>query len=415
MERSMSHDRDIPLDAELIELGSAPDTVLQDHLRAILAESPLDVPKLVDEIAQVEAHRGLAVYPELIYNLANLRFSPQDSKHLWQRVVRQHAEMEQKLGSPVDIRVALVNHLLKDNRTLNDPKVIGLHLFQSERPAAHRDDLTGLYGPAMFRESLGHELFHAERTGKPLSLVLVNIDEMKQVNENASFEAGNHVMRELAQVIKRDLRRSDIACRAGLEDFALILPHTSKGSAHVVAERARLAVEKHTFHADSDSACSVTVSMGVATYPADAENITELIRQTDRALYVAKSGGKNQVALFGESRRSFGRVQALLPGTFRTFADAAHSMTTVDISEGGVLFRTTDEIPVGSLIQMHIEVEPEQTIEGFGRVVYVQNGGDGTFRTGVDLRDVRNDDRCLLSKLIREASAVGQPFEASPE
>ena len=89
----MSHDRDIPLDAELIELGSAPDTVMQDQLRAILAESHMDVPKLVDEISRVEQHRGLAVYPELIYSLANLRFAPQDSKDLWKRVVRQHAEM----------------------------------------------------------------------------------------------------------------------------------------------------------------------------------------------------------------------------------------------------------------------------------------------------------------------------------
>ena len=90
-------------------------------------------------------------------------------------------------------------------------------------------------------------------------------------------------------------------------------------------------------------------------------------------------------------------------------------MTTVNISEGGVLFRTADELPVGSMVQMHIEIDPEQTIEAVGRVVYVQNGGDGTYRTGVDLRDVRNADRCVLSKLIREASSVGHPIDASPE
>lgn len=411
----MIHDRDLPLDAELIELGSDPDSVMQEYLRTILAESRMDVPRLVDEIAQFERRRGTAVYSELIYALSNLRFSPEDSKSLWGRVVSHHAEMEEKLGDLVDIRVALVSHLLEHNRTLHDPKVIGLHLFQSERPQAHRDDLTGLFGPAMFRESLGHELYHAERTGKPLSVALVNVDGLKQINEQSSFETGNHIIRELAQILNRELRRSDIACRSGVEDFGLILPHTPKSSAHVVAERARLTIENHTFRADSESACRLTVSVGIATYPADADNVTELIRQADRALYMAKRAGKNQVALFGESRRSFGRVRATLPGSFRTLAESVRTMITVDISEGGVLFRTADQMPVGSLVQMHVEIAPEQRIEAVGRVVYVENGGDGTYRTGVDLIDLRNVDRVRLSQLIRESTSVGHPVEASPE
>ena len=124
---------------------------------------------------------------------------------------------------------------------------------------------------------------------------------------------------------------------------------------------------------------------------------------------MAKAGGKNDVGLYGQSRRSYGRVDVQIPGTFRTLSDRAHVLTTVNVSEAGLLFRTDYQLQVGSIIELSVQTDPDTQVTGSGRVVHVENAGDGTYRTAVQIMEVRTADRARLAKRVRTATASEFP------
>ena len=352
---------------------------------------------LVEDVEKLVEEHGEAVYGELIYTLSHLRYDENEARPHWERILKHRESMLERLGAPVDLRVALASYFLEVNRQLHNPKIIEIQLFVRAQESAYRDELTGLYNYRLFREHLSRELFHSERNGAPLSLVMVDVDNFKAYNDSYGHEAGNQALASVAQRLTDLLRKTDIPARYGGEEFALILPATPKTSAQLVADRTREAVEKHDF-ADGTK---LTVSMGVATFPADAADTGELVRHADRALYSAKSAGKNLVALYGESRRSFGRVNLELGGNFRILTGEGHAMTTVNVSETGVMFDTEQELPVGALVEFKLQPEDGVPITASGRVVHVEQK-EGRYRAAVHITDTRNSDRVALVKLVQD-------------
>lgn len=130
-------------------------------------------------------------------------------------------------------------------------------------------------------------------TNDPLSLVLLDLDRFKHVNDDFGHEAGDHALRKLGQLLVSAFRRTDAACRLGGEEFALIFPETSKADSLPLAERVRDTIE--AMPADERLPRRLTASIGVATYPDDADNLEGLVRAADRALYRAKAHGRNRV------------------------------------------------------------------------------------------------------------------------
>jgi len=291
-----------------------------------------------------------------------------------------------------------------------------MQLFERERDSAYRDMLTGLYNYRLFREHLSREIFRADRYSKPLSLVMIDVDHFKVYNDTAGHEAGNRMIQEIAKLITGSLRKTDFAARYGGDEFVLILPATPKTSAQIIAERARRIIEEHELVADGAAPESqLTVSMGVATLPADAADPSELVRKADRALYLAKAAGKNQVVLYGQSRRSFGRISIAVPGSFRVMADVAHPFNTVNVSEAGLAFRTERDLSVGTVIEFTIQTDPDREVSGTGRVVHVEAETDGLNRVAVTIIDAGNADRARLVRLVREYAAGDFPIGESPE
>ena len=396
------------------ERGSDFNPEILDELHALFAASDTGEDTLEADARELERRHGPAVYSELIRLLSHLSFPASEAKPHWDLVVRHRDSMQERLGEKVDLRVALVSYFLEVNRKLRNPKIIEMQLFELERASAYRDELTGLYNYRLFREHLTREIYRAARCGKPLSLVMVDVDEFKRYNDCNGHEVGNQALASVARLLTTPLRKSDIAARYGGEEFVLVLPSTTKTNARLVAERSRAAIEREPFAGEEAlSGGRLTVSMGVATFPADATNPAELIRQADRALYVAKARGKNQISLYGHSRRSFGRVAVTLPGTFRMLADESHTLSTVNLSEAGLLFRTGTRLRVGTILEFTLETDPDRQITAAGRVVHVEVGGDGTFRTAVHISDASNPDRARLMQLIRDA-AVDDSRVADP-
>ena len=158
------------------------------------------------------------------------------------------------------------------------------------------DGMTGLYNYRYFREQLSHEMDRAIRHNLELSLLMMDIDFFKNYNDLHGHPAGDDVLRTLADLIRRNLRKIDIPARYGGEEFAVILPETGDRAAAIVAEKIRQLVEATPIPFEEQQPNGrLTVSIGVATYPVDARDEKQLIEVADRRLYRAKQMGRNQV------------------------------------------------------------------------------------------------------------------------
>jgi diguanylate cyclase (GGDEF)-like protein len=378
--------------------------VLED-LHALLEEvgsGPVGE-EIEPQVRGLEEDHGDVIYAELVYLLSHLRFPVEQAKSHWERIVEHRRSMQERLGTAVDLRVALVSYFVEVNRQIKNPKVIEMQLFESERASAYRDELTGLYNYRMFREQLEREFARTSDRALPLSLMMVDVDDFKEYNDANGHETGNRALAAVARAIEGVQRESDLSARYGGEEFALILPATTKTEAQAVAEQLRLAIERLRFEGECRIAAGeLTVSIGVATHPADGEQPTDLVRQADQALYLAKAAGRNRVVLYGQSRRSYGRVQAELAGSFRTLADSAHALTTVNFSEGGLLFLSEHAPAVDSLIELQLGTDREQIVKALGQVVSVEADGAGGFRTAVRITAARKVDRARIMRLVRQ-------------
>jgi diguanylate cyclase (GGDEF)-like protein len=174
------------------------------------------------------------------------------------------------------------------------------------REMAVQDSVTRLYNHAYFHETLGVETERAQRYARTLSLIMLDIDGFKAVNDTHGHPFGDQVLRGLAQILRSSLREMDLAARYGGDEFALILPETSGSGAGIAAERLRSRVEREVFSDDRGTSAHITVSLGVATFPHDAENHQEMVKRADRALYSAKAGGGNRVG-FAAGSQAAGR------------------------------------------------------------------------------------------------------------
>lgn len=163
---------------------------------------------------------------------------------------------------------------------------------------AAMDPLTGLGNRRFFEKQLAEALERAAHGGRSVSLMMIDVDHFKQINDQYGHEAGDHVLRSLAQRIKGVLRRTDPVCRYGGEEFLALLPDTPLVSATRVAERVRTMVESTPFRLGAGSAqlIPVTISIGLAERGDDA-NAEALMRRTDRALYASKTAGRNRVTV----------------------------------------------------------------------------------------------------------------------
>jgi diguanylate cyclase (GGDEF)-like protein len=158
------------------------------------------------------------------------------------------------------------------------------------------DGLTQVFNRRYFEDAIERELSRSRRYTRPLSLVLLDIDHFKKINDSYGHLAGDAVLKDVALAIRAKTRREDVFARFGGEEFALLLPEVDHKGAAQLAEKARKLVEKHSFSFDGET-IPVTVSAGVATVQKKNEDPNELIRRADEKLYEAKSSGRNRVAV----------------------------------------------------------------------------------------------------------------------
>jgi diguanylate cyclase (GGDEF)-like protein len=169
-------------------------------------------------------------------------------------------------------------------------------LYETARNLADRDPLTGFFNHRYLHERLSEEVVRAVRTRRPLSVVMLDLDDFKVVNDTFGHVYGDGVLVHVAELIRGTLRASDVAARYGGDEFALILPETGRDDAAAVADRILAAFQGSPFVAHGRQPFAIGASMGVATHPRDGYSATTLIAAADVALYDAKDLGGNRFA-----------------------------------------------------------------------------------------------------------------------
>jgi len=164
------------------------------------------------------------------------------------------------------------------------------------------DPLTGLYNRRYLKELLPRELVRGKRSGESIALILADIDHFKRVNDTFGHEAGDRVLTTVGALIKSNVRGSDIACRYGGEEFALVLPETGTEAAQRRAEDIRLALGQLNLNYLGKPIGRITISLGIALFPEHGEDMDTLLRAADEALYDAKGAGRDRVVVSTEEK-----------------------------------------------------------------------------------------------------------------
>jgi diguanylate cyclase (GGDEF)-like protein len=194
--------------------------------------------------------------------------------------------------------------ILKDaNKQLNEQLKEISALRDQLHEQATRDPLTNLFNRRYLEESLGQELARALRENYPVCMIMMDIDQFKFVNDSCGHKAGDDVLQALASLIVLKIRRFDVACRFGGEEFLIVMPMLSLETARERAELLRSEFENMPLSCSSLQA-HPTVSIGVACYPYDGTDSEQLIKAADRALYAAKGSGRNRVVTHSEAMKS---------------------------------------------------------------------------------------------------------------
>ncbi len=358
----------------------------------------------------------------LLRLLTQLDFEESEARTHWTGILRHRGELTSRLGREASVQLATLDYFQNLTREIRNPKVVEMATFLTTERSAITDGLTGLYNRPFFDASLRRELKRARRYGLAFSVVLLDLDDFKMVNDLHGHVVGDEALAKLSEVIRASVREIDVACRYGGEEFALILPETSRTGAYIVSERIRVDAKDMFDHKSLGSSPSAQVSMsvsgGIAIYPEDSNSAGGLVRMADKALYRSKREGKNRITLHAEEKRRSPRLDARKLLVFRertTRRDRTPDelrSETKNLSRNGALVESQIPLNVGTELEIDIYL-PKQRSDFFlkGRVVRLEEapGDQASYHVGVAFVA---DDEEDVRRLETLASEIYGPCES---
>ena len=241
-----------------------------------------------------EAKNINTLYSSMLLSLTHEAFDENEARELWIKITNHMKYLEEKLGRKVGISVASLDYLSNIKDILNEPKIIEEDKSEYISEFSTVDELTGLYMRNVFDVTLSKNVNEFVRTKMPLSLLMIDIDDFKQVNDQYGHQKGDEVLSEIGMCINEIVREMDLAARYGGEEMAIIMPNANKDQAFRVGERIRKTIQQLKF-----DSLSVTVSIGTSEMERDTSCTAEdLIKKADLALYEAKETGKNRTVIW---------------------------------------------------------------------------------------------------------------------
>jgi diguanylate cyclase (GGDEF)-like protein len=338
-------------------MKEASNAALRRELLAILAEDAHNTQRLADRLDSLERESGVGPHAALLMILTRKRFAEDEAQLHWRAIVERQKEMSKVLAREVGVRVAAIDYFVNVNRQLVRPALIDFELLEQSSREATLDALTGLASERTFRTAVSNELRRSRRYELTTAVVLFDLDDFASLNDRLGPLVADRIFREIAILLRNKVRDIDLAARCHSDELLLLLPETDRNGALLVADRCRAAIE--TFFAQGSTtreATNLTISGGVAAYPADSQTPEGLLTCAAQALYQAKAAGKNLVELFQPERRRFLRFD-LEPGLFEIEVLApgvAAPRALLNVSPEGLLFGSPEAIEVGERIELRL-------------------------------------------------------------
>lgn len=265
-----------------------------DLVSAFAGDRPLTEheKELVDTM---QKDRGGKFYSDLLYAVTHRFFSPSVAEDLWNRILRHKYEMSSIMKRNIRIAVASLDYLSNLTSELPSPTVSDERFIADLIRLSAHDGLTGLFNHSSCFQRTDVELKRYTRYKTPVSFLMMDIDNFKEINDRFGHQVGDSVLMALGIIIKEEAREPDICCRYGGDEFAVIMPLTDAREAGILAERLKERIAQSQFDGKM-----LTVSIGVASSGENVLTSRELALRADAALYEAKSKGKNCIVIDGE-------------------------------------------------------------------------------------------------------------------
>lgn len=250
-----------------------------------------EIAQLRDDLKAVFSHAD----SRILYALTRHRYDEEVAEFVVGEILRHMATLEQKLGRAVSIKVAALDYFEAVEGLCDQLELIEESQLTSLAAAAMHDTLTGCYARAVFDYRLPEEFDRALRYGKPLSLVMFDLDRFKAYNDAFGHVAGDRALAAVGRIARATVRTADLLFRYGGEELALLLPETAHREAKVLAERLVIDVAQGATIAEG-FARPLTISAGLASLAVTDRDPKSLLARADAWLYRAKASGRNQLA-----------------------------------------------------------------------------------------------------------------------
>ncbi|MFH2057717.1 MAG: diguanylate cyclase [Pseudomonadota bacterium] len=334
-----------------------------------------DDDNFIDELNKLVYEHGEEVYRVVIQILTDFDLDSEDAKKYWIAIITHRENISKALDRKISLMTAISDYSGLYEKSLKDHKLVEINAYEKTKKESTHDNLTGLFNKAYFQNTLNQHLSLAKRNSTDLSVLFLDVDDFKGINDTFGHCSGDIILKNVAQTLTQELRTSDIAACFGGDEFVILMPNTYKTNALLLSERLRKAIKQKQITI-KDQNLQITVSGGVAGFPADAQKAQNLLNLADSALYRAKGAGKDSISLFKEDKRRFLRIKfnrALQVKQLGFNHTRILSGTSKDIAMGGILFENKEPLPIGTKIQVSIPItEGSEPLLLIGTVVRVE-------------------------------------------
>ncbi|MBV6494376.1 MAG: hypothetical protein LDLANPLL_02409 [Turneriella sp.] len=293
------------------------------------------------------------IYARLLHILCHLRLDANEAKSTWHDILNHRDFLESKLGRGTGFRVAMVDYFVNKSHELKNPKVIEIRVYAETARQAAIDELTGIFNRRFFDAALEREIKQALRRNRQFSLLILDIDNFKKINDTHGHTTGDAVISALGKLLREIIRAEDTPCRIGGEEFAVIFPETDAKGAMVVSEKIRSEFAKLKIAGTELSLCG-----GLTTFPEDGKSAHELLERADQMLYFAKYSGKNRIICYSQNKRRTARYP--VKWEFEVIQKGkALKGKSVDISVDGISFELDTKTKPGDRFDLTLHIDGE--------------------------------------------------------
>jgi diguanylate cyclase (GGDEF)-like protein len=329
------------------------------------------------------------LYSNILELFINLSFSEEEAKIHWENILDNFDLIRNQLNREVGLRVAIVDYFINHTEMMKEPIVVELRVFKENEKLALVDSLTGLFNKRFYDITVKKEYKKALRFNQIFSLVLLDLDDFKKVNDTKGHLFGDGVLANFGKLLSLSSREEDIICRYGGEEFIAILPETTGDGALLYAERVRKILKEDDFFKKH----KITFSGGVSTFPYNGKDLDELFKSVDKSLYAAKYAGKDCTIKSPGDKRRFKRFNKSWKLRYQCLGDSfdkAHveEVITQDISIGGLKFESKVDLKIDSPILISLELPDNDELVISGKVVWVKRINAELLSYGVKFNDI---------------------------